>query len=185
MLRDLGAEIVDADTVAHEVMAPGGPVFDQIVREFGPGVVAPDGSLDRRALGAIVFRDPAALRRLDAIVHPSTGVEIRRRIAASSAGVVVVEAIKLIEAGTDRACDSVWVVVCDPAQQIERLIARNGFPRDEAERRVAAQAPIGEKLARADLAIDTRGTIEETRRQVEAAWRRIKGSGGAARKDQE
>lgn len=173
MLADLGAEIIDADRVAHQVMTPGGPVFAALVREFGPTIVATDGTIDRQRLGSIVFRDPTALRRLDALVHPHTGAEIRRLIEASSAKVVVVEAIKLIESGTYRRCDSVWLVTCPSEKQVERLMARSGLSYEEAERRVRAQAPAEEKRPYADVVVDTSGAVEHTREQVRAAWQRL------------
>jgi dephospho-CoA kinase len=175
VLSELGAEIIDADKVAQQVMAPPGPVYDSVVREFGPGVVTPDGSLDRRRLGAIVFSDPAALRRLDQLVHPATSSAIRQMIPASSAPVVVVEAIKLIEAGTYRYCDEVWVVTCEPEQQAERLIVGRGLSPADAERRVAAQSPASEKTRYATVVIDASGTLADTRRQVLVAWRRFLG----------
>lgn len=171
MLAELGAEVIDADKVAHAVMAPPGPVYDAIVRAFGPGVVAPDGSLDRRALGRIVFGDPAALRLLDSLVHPATTAAIQQLIADSRAEVVVVEAIKLIESGLDRICDSVWLVTCSRDQQIERLTVGRGLSVEDAERRIDAQTPASEKLPFANVVIDNRGTIDETRGRVLDAWR--------------
>ncbi|HVC35719.1 MAG TPA: dephospho-CoA kinase [Chloroflexota bacterium] len=173
LLGDLGAGVIDADQVAHAVMAPPGPVYDSLVREFGTGIVTPDGAIDRHALGQIVFADPAALRRLDALVHPATSAAIREMIATSSAPVVVVEAIKLIEAGTHRLCDSVWVVRCTREQQVQRLTTRRGLSRAEAERRIDAQPPIDDKLRYATVVIDNSGTVEETRQEVVAAWHRL------------
>jgi dephospho-CoA kinase len=173
MLRELGAQIVDADRVAHQVMAPPGTVFEAIVREFGPEVVAADGTLDRRRLGAIVFADPVALKRLDQLVHPHTGVAIRQIIADSSAAVVAVEAIKLVESGTYRVCDSVWLVTCHRDQQLERLQANRGLDLAEATRRVDAQTPASDKLPFADRVIDASGSLEETRRQVLEGWRAV------------
>nr|HID13221.1 dephospho-CoA kinase [Anaerolineae bacterium] len=173
MLAELGAEVIDADKVAHEVMRAGTPVHAQIVETFGPEVLAPDGEIDRARLGAIVFADPAALARLEAIVHPATLEAIRRRIAATSASVVVVEAIKLIEAGMADACDNVWVTTCRPKQQIYRIMGGRGLSRAEAEQRVRAQPPQEEKIARADVVIDTSGKLSRTRAQVQAAWRRL------------
>lgn len=173
MLRELGAEVIDADKVAHQVMAPPGPVYDSIAREFGREILAPDGSIDRRKLGQIVFGDPAALRRLDALVHPTTSATIRQMIATSSARVVVVEAIKLIEAGTYRICDSVWIVTCTRDQQVQRLISERGLSREDAERRIDAQSPIEEKLSYANVVIDNSGSLADTRRQVLEAWKRL------------
>lgn len=181
MLAELGAEVVDADEVAHEVMRAGSPVHAQIVAAFGPEVLAPDGEIDRRRLGAIVFADSAALARLEAIVHPAVIAEVGRRIVASNAPAVVVEAIKLIESGMAESCDSVWVTTCRPDQQIRRLMAGRKMSRAEAEQRVQAQPPQEAKTARADVVIDTGGTLAQTRAQVRAAWERLVGKGCAGR----
>jgi len=173
ILATFGAEVIDADRVARQVMAPPGPVYQAVVREFGTAILAPDGSIDRRKLGQIVFSDPAALRRLDALVHPETVAAIRRIIAASSARVVVVEAVKLIEAGLHHVCDALWIATCRKDQQIERLVRQRHLTRAEAIQRVAAQEPVETKLALADVVIDTSGTVEDTRRQVEEAWGRL------------
>ncbi len=176
VLRELatrGAETIDADQVAREVTEPGSPVLAAIVQEFGTGILQPDGSLDRRALGAIVFRDPDALRRLEAITHPAILAEIRRRVAASERPVVVIDAIKLFESSLARDCDEVWVVTCRPDQQLARLMARNGLTEEEALARIRAQPPQEEKVTRADRVIDNSGSIEETRRQVAALWQEV------------
>ncbi len=173
MLADMGAATIDADEVAHEVMRKGTPVHAAIVDAFGPQVLTPGGEIDRRHLGALVFTDPEALARLEAIVHPATLEEIWHRIEATSADVVVVEAIKLIEAGMADACDSVWVTTCRPDQQIHRIMSSRGTSRAEAGQRVRAQSPPQEKVARADVVINTSGSLSGTRRQVKAAWREL------------
>jgi dephospho-CoA kinase len=170
MLAELGAETIDADEVAHQMMRAGTPVHAAIVETFGAEALAPDGEIDRERLGAIVFADPAALARLEAIVHPATIEVISRRVAASPAEVIVVEAIKFIEAGMAEGCDSVWVTTCRPEQQIARLMKTRDMSRAEAEQRVRAQPPQEVKLARADVVIDTSGTIAQTRERVQAAW---------------
>jgi dephospho-CoA kinase len=173
MLADLGAEAIDADQVTREVMRAGTPVHAAIVEAFGPEALAGGGEIDRRRLGDIVFADPAALARLEAIVHPATLAVIDRRVAASSAGVMVVEAIKLIEAGMADGCDGVWVTTCRPEQQVARIMAVRGLSRTEAEQRVYAQPVQEEKVARADVVIDTSGTLAQTREQVRQAWERL------------
>lgn len=180
MLAKLGAEVIDADRVAHEVMRAGSPVHDQIVATFGPEVLAPDGEIDRQRLGAIVFADPAALARLEALVHPAVIAEVGRRITASTAPVVVVEAIKLIESGIAEGCDSVWVTTCRPDQQVRRLMAGRKMSRAEAEQRVQAQPRQEDKIARADVVIDTSGTLAQTQAQVWAAWDGLVGESGCA-----
>jgi dephospho-CoA kinase len=175
MLADLGAETIDADQVTREVMRAETPVHAAIVEAFGPEVLAPGGEIDRKRLGEIVFADPAALARLESIVHPATIETVARRVAASDARVVVIEAIKLIEAGMADGYDSLWVTACPPEQQVERILAARGMTRAEAEQRVRAQPPQGEKIARADVVIDTSGTLEQTRQQVREAWEWLAG----------
>jgi dephospho-CoA kinase len=173
MLADLGAEVIDADKVAHEAMRAGTPAHAAVVEAFGAEIVAPGGEIDRKRLGAIVFADPAALARLEAIVHPATLEAVARRVAATKAAVVVVEAIKLIEAGMADGCDSVWVTTCRPEQQVYRLMGGRKMSRIEAQQRVRAQPPQEEKIARADVVIDTSGTLAQTRKQVREAWARL------------
>jgi dephospho-CoA kinase len=178
MLAELGAEVIDADRVAHEVMQAGTLAHRRIVEAFGLEVLDPDGEIDRARLGAIVFADPAALMRLEALVHPATLEAISRRVAATSADVVVVEAIKLIESGIADGCDSVWVTTCRPEQQVHRIVGGRGLSRAQAEQRVRAQPPQEEKIARADVVIDTAGSLSRTRAQVQAAWERLTGGEG-------
>ena len=173
MLRDLGATVIDADRVAHEVMRAGTPVHRAVVETFGPQVLRPDGEIDRARLGAIVFSDPQALARLEAIVHPAVLEEVARRIAAAPTPVVVVEAIKLIESGMADAVDALWVTTCPFEEQVRRLMADRGLSRPDAEQRVNTQPPQEAKIARADVVIRTDGSLEETRAQVEAAWQAL------------
>lgn len=173
MLAELGATVIDADKVAHQIMGRGGEVYDQIVAAFGPVVVGTDGEIMRGRLGRIVFDDPAELRRLEDIVHPEVGVEVRQRVLSAETAVVVIEAIKLIEAGWHHACQSLWVTTCPAEQQIERLMAERSLRFEEATQRVAAQPPQIEKVRLADVVIDTSGNLAGTRRQVEVAWQAI------------
>ena len=173
MLAELGAEVIDADRVAHAVMRAGTPTYARVVEAFGPGVLGPDGEIDRARLGAIVFNDPESLACLEAIVHPATMEAIDRRVAATSADVVVIEAIKLIEVGMASQCTSVWVTACRPDQQVNRLVDGRGLSRAEAELRVRAQPPQEEKIARADVVVDTSGSHSQTRSQVQVAWERL------------
>jgi len=173
-LAELGAVVVDADVVAREVTEPGTTGLDAVAAAFGPGVLRRDGSLDRAALGRIVFADPAALARLEAIVHPAVRPVILGRMdQASDAGApaVVVEAIKLVEGGLASLCDEVWLVTCDPDAQLERLL-RRGADRGDAEARIAAQSDIVERLTpAATRVIDTSGAIEDVGLRVKAAYR--------------
>jgi dephospho-CoA kinase len=175
MLVDLGAETIDADKVAHRVMRRGTTAYDRILEAFGAGILTPGGEIDRKALGAIVFDDPRALARLEAVVHPATLEAIERRVAAASANVVVVEAIKLLESGLADRCDSVWVVTCRREQQIERLLRHRDLSQEEAVQRVEAQPPQEEKVERADVVIDNSGSLSMTREQVETAWEEVTG----------
>lgn len=170
MLEELGATAIDADRVTHEVMRAGTGVHAAIVDAFGQHILNDSGEIDRAKLGEIVFSDPEALRRLEHIVHPAVNVEIARRIAEAKTPVVVVEAIKLIESGTADHYASLWVTACPAELRVERLMDQRGLSREEALQRVRAQPPQQEKIARADVVIDTSGTLEHTREQVEAAW---------------
>lgn len=167
-----GAVVVDADALAREVTRPGEPAMAAIVARFGDRFRRPDGSLDRAALGRLVFADPAALADLEAIVHPA----VRPRLVAAVTGaeaagapVVVIEAIKLVEAGYARECDEVWLVTCSPEEQRARLVGR-GMAVADAEQRIAAQGDLVERLASAaSRVIDTSGPPEEAERRVAAA----------------
>jgi dephospho-CoA kinase len=173
-LAELGAEVIDADDVAHEVTAPGTAATAAIAAEFGADLLGADGSLDRAALGRIVFADPAALARLESIVHPAVRPVIvarMERAAADGAPVVVVEAIKLVEGGLATLCDEVWLVTCDADAQLARLVGR-GADRADAEARIAAHSGIVERLTpAATRVLDTTGHVAAARERVEAAWR--------------
>jgi dephospho-CoA kinase len=178
-LGELGATEVDADVLAREVVEPGQPALAAVVAEFGPGLRQADGSLDRAALGRIVFADPDALARLEAIVHPAVRPRVLAAMSAAEAAgavAVVVEAIKLVEGGLAELCDEVWLVTCEPAAQRSRLAAR-GLPPDEVVRRLTAQGDIRSRLApAATRVIDTSGSPAETRTAVETAWREASSS---------
>lgn len=173
LLAARGAATIDADAVYHDLIKPRLPLWRAIRERFGPGVVADDGTIDRAALGGIVFSDPAALAELDRLTHPAVTDELRRQIAASPADVVAIDAVKLVEAGFADECDQVWVVVCEPQQQIARLMRRNGLTREEAARRVAAQPPLAPKLDHAGVVIDNSGDLAATEAQVAVAWARL------------
>jgi dephospho-CoA kinase len=173
-LAELGAVVIDADVVAREVTAQGTAAAAAIALEFGSGIVRADGSLDRAALGRIVFADPEALARLEAIVHPAVRpviLERMERAARDGAPAVVVEAIKLAEGGLAALCDEVWLVTCDAGEQLERLLARGTFDADDAQARIAAQEGLAERLTLASTrVIDTSGPAAATRERVESAW---------------
>jgi dephospho-CoA kinase len=173
MLTEMGAQVIDADMVAHEVMHPAGPAYGAVVEAFGRGILTTDGSIDRARLGAMVFRDPAALRQLEAAVHPAVIAEVDQRIAQAKESVVVVEAIKLIESGMHRHLDALWVVTAPRQLQIARLVATRGLTEEEATLRVDAQPPQEEKAALADLTIVNDGDLDQLREKVERAWAQI------------
>lgn len=185
MLAELGAVVIDSDAIVHELQAQGTPLLAEIAAAFGPDVLRADGSLDRAALGARVFADPAARARLNALVHPAVGRESLRRLEAaraSGAELVVVDIPLLFETrahGTASRANlgaEVVVVVYAPRElQIERQLARNGYDRAEAERRLDAQLPIEEKRRLADHVIDNTGSLEATREQVRALYERLVG----------
>ncbi len=173
MLEAMGAERIDADEVAHDVMSPGGSAYRPVIEAFGPGILASGAAcpqIDRRALGAIVFADPEALKELESLVHPAVIRAVDERIAATTARVVVVEAIKLLESGMAEAYDAIWVTTCPEAVQLERLMRLRGLSRETALIRIEAQPPQAEKVARAHVVIRTAGSLGGTRAQVVAAW---------------
>jgi dephospho-CoA kinase len=172
MLQELGAEYVDADRLVHDLLAEGSPIVGRVAARFGRDVLAPDGAVDRRRLGAIVFADQSALRDLEALLHPTVRAKLRRRMAETTAPAIVVDAIKLIEGGLYREVDSVWVVTCGPSDQRHRLTEHRGLTAAEARARIAAQPPQEAKVPFADVVIDNSGTLAATREQVRAAWER-------------
>lgn len=168
-LADRGAAVVDADVLARGVLDPGEPALDAVVARFGRDVLRADGTVDRAALGRIVFADPGALRDLEAIVHPAVRPRIAAALdAAEAAGVevVVIEAIKLVEGGYAAACDEVWLVTCDAASQRQRLVGR-GMTAADAAQRTAAQAGLVERLRpAATRVVDTSGPRDEVAARV-------------------
>ena len=179
MLREMGFAVLDADSLAHRLIEPGLPAYDEVLQEFGPGVVAPDGRVDRPKLSAIVFADRARLDRLNAIVHPRVAEVVFRQFEEWQRGgtrdAAFVEAALLIESGIHKKLDGLVVAWCAPEQQLERLLAR-GLSEAEARRRIAAQLPVEEKLRVATEKIDCSGSLEETRRQVEALATKLRRS---------
>jgi dephospho-CoA kinase len=169
ILRELGCEIIDADQVARDVVRPGLPAYEEIVSSFGRDVLLPDGTLDRKKLAAIVFRDPAARLRLEAITHPRIALETQRRIGeagARGAGPVVYEATLLVENGLHCALDGLIVVDAPREAQIARTCQRDGLAREEAQARIDAQMPPAKKLAAADWVIENDGGLDELRARV-------------------
>lgn len=177
ILREMGFRVLDADSLAHQLIEPGQPAYEEVLREFGRELCDAQGRIDRTRLGAIVFADPAKLARLNRIVHPRVLEASDRQFAAwektEPGGVAFVEAALLVEAGYYRNLDRLVVAWCTSEQQKERLIARS-MTHEEAERRIGLQMPIEEKKRFATDLIDCSGTLEETRKQVEALAARLR-----------
>ena len=171
-LAELGCRLVDADVLAREVVAPGEPVWRAIVAEFGRDVLGPDGQLDRKRLGALVFADPARRKVLETITHPAIMARRQAILEAWTAegfdGVVVLDIPLLIEVGAAANVDRVVLVYAEREVQLERLMDRDRLDRAEAERRVASQMPLTEKVRHAHFVIDSSGMREETAAQVGA-----------------
>lgn len=174
---ELGAVCIDADAIARLVVEPGRPALAEVVARFGPGLLRVDGTLDREALGRIVFADADKRHELEAILHPPIVAEQDRLIAAAAVedpdAIVIVDAALMIESGGYARFEELIVVHCLPAIQRERLMARSGMTAEEADRRIAAQMPQNEKLTYATRTIDTSGTLDETRYRTEAVWREL------------
>lgn len=176
IFQDLGVVVIDADLLAREIVAPGQPALKEILNAFGQGLLTPEGTLNRTALGDRIFRDEEARRTLEFITHPRIAqAMVERATRAFERGHlwVVYDAALLVETGTYRFLDSLIVVDSSPATQLRRLQAREDISSEEAQRRVQAQMPLIEKRAVADYIIDNEGTLEETRQQVEALKQRI------------
>jgi dephospho-CoA kinase len=173
MLERFGARVIDADQLARDAVMPGTTAYAGIVEAFGPEVLQPNGCIDRERLGARVFADPLARRRLEEITHPAIGRLAEERLAqlrAAGVAVTVYMAPLLIEAGVTGRVDEIWVVYVDGGTQISRLMARDGLNREEAQRRIAAQMPMAEKRGFGKVVIDNSGSLEETEQQVREAW---------------
>ncbi|MBN9158245.1 MULTISPECIES: dephospho-CoA kinase [unclassified Microbacterium] len=179
-LAEHGAVIVDADRIVREVQTPGSPVLARIAAEFGDEMIAPDGQLDRAALGARVFGDAEALGRLNAIVHPAVKAESQRRFAAAKEAdpeaVVVYDVPLLVEARADDPWDLIVVADAPAALREDRLVRQRGLDRAEAAKRIASQVPDERRREIADVLIDTSGDLADTIRQTDALWRTLTGA---------
>ncbi|HZS42329.1 MAG TPA: dephospho-CoA kinase [Polyangia bacterium] len=177
LLADHGAPIVDADQLARAVVAPGQPALDEIARAFGRDVIDASGGLDRKKVAALVFADPDKRRALNAILHPRIGVLTAGelgKLRAAGAKLAIYEAALLVENQIHLGLDGLIVVALDEARQRERLAARDGLAPDEVDARLRAQAPLADKLAAATWIIDNNGPLDDTRRQVDALWEKIR-----------
>lgn len=173
MLEHLGAYGIDADALSHRTIAPGAPGFQPVVDTFGRWILTEDGQIDRGKLGRIVFSDPAALKTLEGIIHPLVRQAEDILIRRSKQRIVVVEAIKLLESGFGKLCDSIWVTTASPEIQLRRLVEKRGMPEDLARQRILSQPPQEEKIKAADVVIRNDVSFEDTWRQVNAAWRKL------------
>jgi dephospho-CoA kinase len=180
-LEERGIPTLDADAVVHRLLSGRNEVTRAIEESFGPEVMAPEGSVDRKALGDVVFANEEARKKLNAIVHPAVYREVERFLEEREKkgdAVAVVDAALMIETGSYRRYDAVVVVHCPKALQLERVMARDGVTREDAERRLRSQMPVEEKLRFADFRVDTSGSLEETLRQADQLARRPSSSGG-------
>ena len=179
MFRELGAQVIDADQVARDVVEPGTPGVEEVARRF-PGVVDASGRLDRTELGRRVFADPAERRALEAIVHPRIREEVTRRLEAlarAGENVALYDAALLIENGLQKGMDGVIVVWAPESLQRARLAARDGLDEAAVTARLRAQMPLADKRAHATWVVDNGGSLDETRAQVRRIWEEIQQSG--------
>ena len=177
ILGEFGAPILDADKVAHTTYAPGGAAYDAVIAAFGSQVVAPDRTIDRRKLGAIVFGNPEQLTRLTSIVWPATFESIRRNVAELRAGgarlPIVVEAAILIEANWQPLFDEIWLVVAPREKVIQRVEAERGLKPEQTEARIKAQLSDDERRNHCSMVVDNSGTIEQLRAAVGVLWQEL------------
>ena len=174
-LRALGAAIIDADALAHELSQPHQPIYNAYVQRFGREIVTADGTLDRAAIARRVFADPAVRAEVEAIAHPIIRMAAEERLRAArdeNKRAAVLDVPLLFEAGWDALADETWVVVLPREEQLKRLLARDkAMDEGEARARIAAQMPLAEKCARADVIIDNSGTKEEIREYIGKLWK--------------
>ncbi len=174
ILAELGAPSLDADKVGHSIYAPGGPAYDDVVAAFGNQILAPDGTVDRRKLGPIVFGDPAQLKKLNSIVHPKMLARMHEMVAEMRAGgetrPIVIEAAILVEANWMPLFDEIWLVTASHQRVIERVARDRGMKPIEIEARIRAQLSDEQRARHASLTIRNDGTIEELRAKIEREW---------------
>jgi dephospho-CoA kinase len=174
LLRQRGAEIIDADLVYRGLLAPGSALWHGVVEQFGPAIVGADGTIDRAALADIVFADPEALAALDRITHPPVIAEIRERITRANSPLVVIEAVKLVQSGLASDVDALWFVTADPETRLRRLISRSRMDEASARARIAAVPSTVPEGVVVDAIIDNSGDLASTSSAVDDAWRGIK-----------
>jgi dephospho-CoA kinase len=177
ILEEQGAHVLSADLIGHEVYLPGRPAYREIIEAFGKEVVADDGTIDRKKLGAIVFSDPRHLRKLNTITHPRMKGMIREKLAElkrSGVRVAVLEAALLFDAGWDDLADEVWVTVVPPEIAAKRSAARSGLSEQEVMERIKTQMSNEERVRRAQVVISTEGGLEDTRRRTLKEWEALR-----------
>lgn len=178
VLSSLGCFIISADDLGHQVLEPGGEAYQPAIDLLGPEILNPDKTIDRRAVGAQVFKDPALLQKLNAIVHPAVRAKAKALAGGHFRdhpdGIAVVEAAILIETGSYKDYDRLIVATCRPEQQIERAMARDGLTRDEVLARMSRQIPLQEKVKYADYVIDTSGAREDTAAQTRKVYEALR-----------
>jgi dephospho-CoA kinase len=173
-LADKGAHVVDADQLTHRALASDGPAYGAVVAAFGATILNTDGSINRPALGKVVFADPEKLAQLESIVHPAVFQLAQQEIAGTGAPVVILEAIKLLETGClVKLCDEIWVVTASLQTQIKRLMEQRNMSEAEARRRMAAQSAQEDKVRQATRLIDNDGPLQSLYAQLDAIWRMI------------
>ena len=173
MLQHLGAYTIDADGLSHQAMQPGAPAYKPIVDTFGQFIIGPDKQINRAMLGQIVFSNPQALAKLEAVVHPVVQQAINTLVTRAKQRVVVIEAIKLLEGDLAKAVDTVWVVDASPENQYRRLIQKRKMSEAEAKQRILSQGSQAEKRAKANVLINNNGNVEDTWKQVQDGWNKI------------
>ncbi len=174
-LAELGAIIIDADKIAHEIMEKGKPAYRKIIEAFGREILAANGEIDRSRLGKIVFNDREKKRLLEEITHPQIIKEMREKIEENRGQnkIIVLDVPLLFEAGLEKMVDESWLVYVDRETQLERLMARDGLSYQEANKRIKSQLSLEKKRELADFIIDNRGNLEELKREVFFKWREI------------
>lgn len=176
-LAKKGAYIIDADKLSHQAIEPDGPAYRAVVAVFGQGIVNPDGKIDRKALGEIVFKSASQLGKLEQIIHPAVTQMVLRLVERAPSSVIILEAIKLLEAGPMFSqCDEVWVVTSRPEVQMRRLMQQRGMSEEQARQRMAMQGPQAAKINQANRVIDNSSTLEELYAQLDAIWVALKAS---------
>ena len=174
VLRQRGAEVIDADRVYRDLLAPRSALWKRVVDRFGPTIVGSDGNIDRAALADIVFADPDALGELDRITHPAVIAEIRDRIAQTSSPLVVLEAVKLVQSGLAADVDALWFITADPETRLRRLISRSGMDEASARTRIAAAPSTVPEGVTVDAIIDNSDDLASTSSAVDDAWHAVR-----------